>query len=986
MIRLSGLRGMMNLVQEQSVIGYGSPPPLISARALDRPLTRSSTETTFIANRWLSQSAFHRVSVPPSLPPQQGYHSLLTFSDLWRVHLTQGNLNDGRDEPYFDKGRFLFFSVAALVTSILLGMKREAFADEGEKNRELEKMLQAKKPILNLSKLSLTNSDLEKILEDLSTKQNSFMRVIWGVQENLDQQVMTMIESMVKENRKYFEERPSPYICAKFCKLSYQNEETLKKKGVLPEDWSVLDCSDPELVKRDGYFGAAFVNHKTQQILLAHRGTDALFRDLLTDAIGVVGGIVEEQQKSAIEFTRKVLQLSDELGYRLGLVGHSLGGWFAQLTASLAASKGYEGIYAVTLDTPGAKEMIQTYFKGDQMVSMARVNEERLDFTHFLSLPNVVNCCNTQIGDLFHIIPVLDQGCGERILWFALKSIRRIAPLAIAGEYVLRTHSSEAQLAIFNPESGMPKPLYQVLNWPSIGRMGTSYSRFFKLVRENMHVLPAIDHLSLKDRFFISHVAGYRVIEAQPDEISLSHFSDEVISWLKVLKEKDSHDLEMVENLLHLDPRMLQNLLSFEMTEDRIRVSNPFEFKNTVGLLLKIYPELFSLVRDPTFSLSLDELSLLRTNLRKELIRACETIIPIILNKLYLYTPAGEVEINQHEVEINQHKEEKERLVHQVAKREVLIAKFAPLKENPAASYWIKVAADQRDQLKIMEKISDALIDYKSREFMRAREKAENALALIGAYQLAAQGSGFQPSRLRASLYSLLAKIDRSTWTEERDLQNCEANYLKALDPVIGLPQEASLWSNYGALLNNWGEWLFWEGRVNEALEKHRQAIDAHKKSLELSLFGDWLFIGINQEAIKRDYGRGVYLLAKAKRESNRITEEEFQQNLAEANLFFSSQDESCDPIPVTELFYGIILQDMGRISDASKRYERGLTKASSHPTLLYRKATALLALGDKEGAIVAAKASKEAFTNRGVYTPEDQYRLGLTERLIDTI
>ncbi len=123
----------------------------------------------------------------------------------------------------------------------------------------------------------------------------------------------------------------------------------------------------------------------------------------------MIGGIVEEQQKSAIEFTRKVLEESDKLGYRLGMVGHSVGGWLAQLTASLAASKGYEGIYVVTLDTPEAKEMIQTYFEGDQMISMARVDEKRLDFTHFLSLPNIVNCCNTQIGDLFHIIPVLDQ-------------------------------------------------------------------------------------------------------------------------------------------------------------------------------------------------------------------------------------------------------------------------------------------------------------------------------------------------------------------------------------------------------------------------------------------------------------------------------------------------------------------------------------------------------------------------------------------------
>ncbi|MFI5343671.1 MAG: hypothetical protein ACHQUC_05560 [Chlamydiales bacterium] len=976
MNRLSGIRGMMNLLQEQPVIGYGSPLPLISARALNRPLTRSSTETTFIVNRWLSQSASYRMNLPSPLFPQRRNGSLLTYSDPRRIHLIQANLNDSRDEPYFDKRKFLFFSVAALVTSTLFGMKREAFADEGEKNRELEKVLQVKRPILNLSKLSLTNSDLERILEDLSTKQNSFMRVIWGVQENLDQQIMAMIESIVKENRKNFEERPSPYICAKFCKLSYQNEEALKKKNALPEGWRCVECCDS--VERDGYFGAVFVNDKTQQIILAHRGTSALFQDLLTDALGIVGGIVEGQQKSAVEFTHMVLQRSDMSGYRLGIVGHSLGGWLAQLTASLVASKGYEEVYAVTLDAPGAKEMIQTYFKGDQMVSMARVDEERLDFTHFLSLPNVVNCCNTQIGDLFHIIPALDQGCGERILWYALKSIRWIAPVAFAGEYVLRTHRLEAQLATFNPESSMPKPLYQVLNWPSIGRMGACYSRFFKLVRENMHVLPAIDHLSLKDRFFITHVAGYRVIEAQSDEISLSHFSDEVISWLKVLKEKDARDLEMVENLLHLDPHVLQDLLSFKMTDDKIRVSNPFEFKKTVTMLLKIYPELLSLVRDPTFSLSLEELSLLRVNLKKELIRNFEIIIPPIQARLYLYDPAGEQEINQH-------REEKERFAHQIVERETLIAKFSSL-QSPAASYWIKVAIDQRDQLKILEKISDALINYKSREFIEARDKVEKALVLVGAYQHAAQGSGFQPSRLRANLYSLLAKIDRSTWTKEKDLENSEANYLKALDPVIGLPQEASLWNNYGVLLSIWGEWLFWEGRVDEALEKHLQAIDAHKKSLELSLLGDWLFIGINQDAIKRDYGRSFYLLAKAQRESNRITEEQFQQNLAEAELFFSSQEESSKLTQVIELFYGIILQDMGRISDAEKHYTKGLEVFARHPTLLYRKATVRLALGDKEGAIAAAIASQEAFTNRDVHTPEDQYRLGLTEQLIDTI
>ncbi|MBF5059085.1 lipase family protein [Candidatus Neptunochlamydia vexilliferae] len=920
------------------------------------------------------------------------------------------------------KEKKLPFFISMLGGAVLLG-SGVAYASSEEheptiSNQDIQKKLEKSGTVLDFSDCTVSDGDLVKLSNWLKLKQHQFLRVNWGRALPTNNTALTSIEESLRSNQEAFEERPTPYLCAKFCSLSYSNKHALGleptawdgllqldlgmpvKKCTLPTDWKILDYEDS--VKEDGYFGVAFVNDKTGHIILAHRGTDAYFRDLQTDVIGVVGGVVEAQQLSAVRFTRRVLDSAEAKKYRLGIVGHSLGGWLAQLTASLCVSKGHEDVYSMTLDTPGAQQMLENYFEGHHMVSMARLDEDRLDFTNYLSLPNIVNTCNTQTGDLFHIVPNLSPGSFSSMDRLKFWAIKKVMPSA---EYVLKTHSQNAQLAQFDSKKGMPKRVYKVMSWPQIEKMGRRYPEFFDLARKNMCKFPETGHLSDLEQYLVKHIACYNVTEAKNNEISLRHFSDATIAWLEQVNKKIKENpqfLKELETKLGIANSEMQRLLNFKIEEGFLKVQGDmpaWEFKNHLARLLKTYPELFSLALDPEFPIRLEELDVFLSNQKKELISSCEDIIP---TRLYLYDPAEKEEIADHMLK-------KQELVAKISRRQEWFSSFERHKDSPAASHWTQIVQDQIAQLKIISGIQDVLINYKKREFDKARQCADEVLALMESYQQQQLKTDLQLPRIRASMFSLKAKIDRSIWKKEEDLKNSEKNYLNSLDEELGLPRVASLWSNYGALLNNWGEWLFWEGREEEAIEKHRQALEKHKKAHELSV-QDWIFCQPNKNLvikhgrekalemfnkwknndIKRDYGRAIYLLARAEYDVSKKTsknKEIFQNKLKEALLLFATEETDPKKIPaVTHLFRGIILQDMEKYQEAFECYDLGLKNRPRHVTLLYRRGFANFELQNMDAAKKDAEASKERFIERGIYTPEDEYRFGLVRKLLRLI
>jgi hypothetical protein len=197
-----------------------------------------------------------------------------------------------------------------------------------------------------------------------------------------------------------------PKECARFACLAYQ-----KSWKELPENWKLLTDKNGQPIQvrnSSGYAAVAFVNHHTRNVVIAHTGTEPpqeyslnavqeLIKDLSADFNEVASRKLGQQQQSAINFSETVHKRVDGHHYTIGCVGHSLGGWLAQLSAFHLAQKyanQKQHVYAVCLDSPGAKEMIDQYYR----LKYSLKKRVDLDVTNYVLLPNHVNTLGTHLG------------------------------------------------------------------------------------------------------------------------------------------------------------------------------------------------------------------------------------------------------------------------------------------------------------------------------------------------------------------------------------------------------------------------------------------------------------------------------------------------------------------------------------------------------------------------------------------------------------
>ena len=235
--------------------------------------------------------------------------------------------------------------------------------------------------------------------------------------------VVKEIQLLIDETRDNFQERITPEEALKFSELSYSSECSMRS---LPPGWEIFDeCSN----QSNGYYGIALVNHQTGNVCIAHRGTEfpkelsaeALLRfypDAKADLFEICRAKFGPQQGSAIEFSRGIYEQVSKRGYRIGMAGHSLGGWLAQVCAYDLRKRGAfaKGIirnlepYAVCIDSPGAKEIIDEVYR-------TRYGSDRdidLDVLNLVLVPNVVNTLGTHLGVLCQVHAVRSRSTLEK--------------------------------------------------------------------------------------------------------------------------------------------------------------------------------------------------------------------------------------------------------------------------------------------------------------------------------------------------------------------------------------------------------------------------------------------------------------------------------------------------------------------------------------------------------------------------------------------
>ena len=115
-----------------------------------------------------------------------------------------------------------------------------------------------------------------------------------------------------------------------------------------PVGWARLDIPPPQ--NTVGYYGVAFQNNATGEIVIANRGTEPTSSLDRTADLQMAARKLPDQYQYARKFYSDVLSASN--GVSITITGHSLGGSLAQL---LAAEK---GITAVTFNPYGTKDLI----------------------------------------------------------------------------------------------------------------------------------------------------------------------------------------------------------------------------------------------------------------------------------------------------------------------------------------------------------------------------------------------------------------------------------------------------------------------------------------------------------------------------------------------------------------------------------------------------------------------------------------------------
>ena len=199
----------------------------------------------------------------------------------------------------------------------------------------------------NYKIIDLTNVDdilddelfLPRILDKLS--KNSYVgNIIWPLNKRpINYDIVEEIENKIKENNWNFERFPNYFV---HCLLSshvytVSNEDINKSvkfinylnvynEGI--KNWIVKEVRKSN---ENGYLGAIYINEKTKQIIVAHRGTYN-FEGVYTDIEGVFNGKKVEQQVECLELIKSAIEISKEgTIYNLSITGHSLGVFFEYL-------------------------------------------------------------------------------------------------------------------------------------------------------------------------------------------------------------------------------------------------------------------------------------------------------------------------------------------------------------------------------------------------------------------------------------------------------------------------------------------------------------------------------------------------------------------------------------------------------------------------------------------------------------------------------
>ncbi len=295
-----------------------------------------------------------------------------------------------------------------------------------------------------------------------------------------DDKILQQIESKLIENNRNYRHHPNDYTHGLLSKHAYKDSACGSNVTLDPtvdehlKNWKVEKVYPDTQVS--GYYAAIYINHTTHQVVLAIRGTEGGVMDTISSLLQknsdwktnfeeILGNqIVVGQQARNLQATEEAIEIAKNAGYRLSFTGHSLGAWLAELSAFYSyAFCEYYDIKAVTFDSPGTLPMMEKLQSNN---INDRVKLEDLDIVTYLAHPNPANCCNSHVGRVYKVDPLMKMT--KRIERKMPASIKNTLGDKIKPILAIEGHDLWGILTCFNPKTGKPTKCQTIRDWPRI--------------------------------------------------------------------------------------------------------------------------------------------------------------------------------------------------------------------------------------------------------------------------------------------------------------------------------------------------------------------------------------------------------------------------------------------------------------------------------------------------------------------------------------
>ena len=774
--------------------------------------------------------------------------------------------------------------------------------------------------------------------------------------------MQTQLSSSEIPHSKLSAYRPNDYLHMHFAVEAYENDG-----GKLKENWELFSKHEAD----NGYFGVAYRNTEQKHIIIAHRGTEPSIsiegiKDFFSDYDLVTRNLNSQEASAWYDFAVRVIEENRE-DYTYSFTGHSLGGWLAQVCLwkyqdEFVRNKGYQDGFAVTMDEPGAKELLEAL--QPRVATNRRIKVDELDITNYLSYPNGVNTGMGHIGTVYALFPNLNLSLLDKYFF----------------TYTKKAHSAEQLLLEFSEETGLPKQCVRVLDWPrvvwnlnmpsaiiSMGPMGYlglaikvlkaghEYLGFYTYSKD---VVNTPETLPSADRFELLHGIHYRVESFNNKVLPLANMPRALRRFLQELSMHEDRAIfinDLIPNAVDEElGLLLDNYHIYEqevvLKETITTKANALLFRDKVTHLLSVHSKLKGslavlqgaylrgLIQKGQVSSIMAELNLQVQNTQNVL---KSLSLKQGMARLYKFIKPTWQEVEPLEDEYN-----------------ALLAQITSLKlcgltlqgsviADEAKKQIEEILHTQIGQLELAKQITSALLLYMQDNHENADKELNILIANLEKNPLL---QNVDKSLFLNRAYNLKAKIAaQHSGKEQKELSG--EYYKKA---IKYLPHDAITRSNYGGLLTD-------RGRAEKNASLHVEAYDCYQ---EVSHCLEQIRPG-HQVIVTSGMAYGLIMLAQ-NIQQGQIDKATLLKLPSIAELYNQAEDLIKRTIAInptylnTRLYSALLAYEQENYVQALQEINNALAMQPTHVTGLMRKGFILEKLGKNEEALKLLAIAKD--------------------------